>query len=145
MQVEGSVLLVEDDRLLGSAVGYWCDTVTRCETAVHRLSRHAYDLVITDYDLEDGSAEPLLDEIERSGTHVSVLVATGADRERRTAISRHTCVRAVLAKPVTHDQILALVRAHARPRTASHGAAGGGLVVGALERQAILALAAEPV
>jgi DNA-binding response OmpR family regulator len=141
MQVEGSVLLVEDDRLLGSAladdlaaVGYWCDTVTRCETAVHRLSRHAYDLVITDYD-----------EIERSGTHVSVLVATGADRERRTAISRHTCVRAVLAKPVTHDQILALVRAHARPRTASHGAAGGGLVVGALERQAILALAAEPV
>ena len=81
------VLLIEDDAVLGDAVrahvasaGDGVDWMTRLDDARAALSGVAYELVLLDLNLPDGSGLELLRALRRAGNAVPIIILTAQDQ-----------------------------------------------------------------
>ncbi len=105
------ILLVEDEpdlRLLLEHVllgaSYRVDTAASVETACAKLGSAAYDLVVADVRLEDGSGFTVAEQAAAAGAKVLIITGYAFDL-RREQISRYE----LLMKPVRPSELLAAV------------------------------------
>jgi CheY-like chemotaxis protein len=109
----GRILVIDDDRdvceLLAVALtgdGYTVDCGLSCEEALSHLRRERYGLVITDYELPDGTAPTWMRTATRAGLleGTPVLMATGHPDPRGVGRSE------ILRKPFDLEQLQRQVR-----------------------------------
>jgi DNA-binding response OmpR family regulator len=115
------LLVVEDDDLLGAAVqkgltrrGYAVDWISKGGDLALSLRTHAYEGVLLDLGLPDGTGEDLLEYIKSHapGVWVVVMTARGAihDRVRLLDIGADD----YMVKPIDLDELAARLRAVSR-------------------------------
>ena len=82
------VLIVEDDKLLNStlgynlkAEGYDVTSAYNCKDAVENLKKYEFNIALLDINLPDGSGLELCDEIRRRGQHTYIIFITANDKE----------------------------------------------------------------
>nr|WP_272210585.1 response regulator [Marinicella sp. W31]MDC2876484.1 response regulator [Marinicella sp. W31] len=93
------ILVIEDDPVLadGLAVGlrlngYTVDAVETCADAIAAIAAGAYDAIILDLMLPDGSGLDLLADVRQAGNRTPVLMLTALD-ETQDRILRARCRR----------------------------------------------------
>ena len=81
------ILLIEDDRVLGTAVrdqiagdGQSVDRVMRLDAAADALAGAAYDLILLDLMLPDGRGIPFLKRLRAGGDVTPVIILTALDQ-----------------------------------------------------------------
>jgi two-component system OmpR family response regulator len=115
------VLLVEDDRLIGSAVADhlgaageavdWSHSLTDADDL---LTVAAYDLVLLDLGLPDGSGIDLLRRRRGSGDRTPVIILTARDRIADRIEGLNAGADDYLVKPFDLDELSARIAAVAR-------------------------------
>ena len=131
------ILLVEDDRMIGSAVqrglsidGYsidWAETASDAELA---LSTTNYDAVLLDLGLPDKSGLEVLSGLRRKGNQATVIILTARDAVSDRIAGLDGGADDYLVKPFDLDELSARMRAIQRRRL---GRAEPLLVQGELE------------
>ena len=108
------ILLLEDDATLGQGIRFALENsearVTLCSAlsqARSLLSGQAYDLLILDVNLPDGSGLDLLREVRRSGLRVPVILLTANDMETDIVMGLESGADDYVTKPFS----LAVLRA----------------------------------
>lgn len=115
----GRVLVVDDEPLVGRALERllrrrgWAVTLTSgVNAACVVLSSEAFDLVVTDYSMADGTGLDLVHRIAASGHTIPVILMTGD----ASSVPSDAGVLAVLGKPVDVDRLDELLRECGAPR-----------------------------
>ncbi len=115
------ILLVEDDAVLldglrvGLAIhGFTVDAVACCEDARAALRATAFDAVVLDLMLPDGSGLDLLRDWRRSGDATPVLLLTARDKVGDRIAGLDGGADDYLGKPFDLDEVAARLRAIAR-------------------------------
>lgn len=108
------ILLLEDDATLGQGIRFALENsgtgVEPCQTlsqARSLLSAKAYELLILDVNLPDGSGLELLGEVRRSGSRVPVILLTANDMETDIVVGLESGADDYVTKPFS----LAVLRA----------------------------------
>ena len=112
-----SILVVDDEEgmrkslaiLLGEK-GYRVMQVESGETAIHFLSHHAFDLVITDLRLEGISGIELLDYIQVNRIPVPVIIMTGYGTIESAVSAMQMGAYDYVVKPFEYEEILVRVK-----------------------------------
>jgi two-component system response regulator QseB len=122
------VLVVEDDEILKDGLqvglslsGLVVDAVTTYADADAVLAANAYDAVVLDVMLPDGSGLALLKELRRQRNHVPVLLLTARDGVSDRVRGLDLGADDYLGKPFDLDEVAARLRALVR-RTAGRSA-----------------------
>ncbi|MBB2171751.1 response regulator [Gluconacetobacter asukensis] len=131
------LLIVEDERPLGSAVqerlrraGHAADWFTTLADARAALAAIAYDFLLLDLGLPDGSGRDLLREIRRGGSAMAVMIATAQDQISDRIAGLSDGADDYIVKPYDFDELLARIDAVSR----RYGAlASNRLVLGGVE------------
>lgn len=81
------ILLIEDDKVIGSAVreqlesdGHSVDWATRLDAAGDALAGASFDLILLDLMLPDGRGVSFLKTLRKAGSKVSVMILTALDQ-----------------------------------------------------------------
>lgn len=98
------ILLAEDEQTISrliekvlEAAGHHVTGVRSCAEAIERLAANGWDLLLLDLNLEDGDGFPVVEAMERAGSHAPVVVMTGqSDFEEDPRSDR---VAGILHKP----------------------------------------------
>jgi DNA-binding NtrC family response regulator len=114
--LQGSLLLVDDDRLLLESMTDWLrsqglmvDPASGVAEAVDRLTRKSYDLLLVDVRLQDGDGLDLLEQVRRNWPHSQVILITGyGDPDAAVEALRAGAVD-YLTKPLIDDELLMAV------------------------------------
>lgn len=112
-----SILVVDDEEgmrkslaiLLGEK-GYQVMQVESGETAIHSLSHHVFDLVITDLRLEGISGIELLDYIQANRIPVPVIIMTGYGTIESAVSAMQMGAYDYVVKPFEYEEILVRVK-----------------------------------
>jgi DNA-binding NtrC family response regulator len=112
-----SALIVDDEPLVARSVTRFLDSCG-CRTdscgdgyeAVEKLTRHPFELVITDMELPESSGKYLLDFIERTNYKCQVIVMTGQDIEENKEIADRTTPIHFLQKPFDLNILMDFLR-----------------------------------
>jgi two-component system response regulator QseB len=118
------ILLVEDDRMLGSGLqtglrqqGWAVDWVRDGVTAEEALRGEPYDLVLLDLGLPGKGGLEVLAGLRRRGNAVPVLIVTAQDAVQDRVVGLDAGADDYLVKPFDLDEVAARVRAlHRRSR-----------------------------
>jgi DNA-binding response OmpR family regulator len=116
------VLLVEDDEPIREAVeevlkDEGCvvvSTATLVEARAALSSRAAFDVMLLDLMLEDGSGEELLEELKAKATRVPTVIMSASTRAQATA---QAFGAELLRKPFEIETLLACVETAMRKKT----------------------------
>lgn len=115
------ILVVEDDPVLADGLrvglgltGDAVDLVCTCADAVAALFTNAYDAVVLDLMLPDGSGLDILAELRRRRDRTPVLLLTALDDVQDRIHGLDTGADDYLGKPFDLDELAARVRAIAR-------------------------------
>lgn len=115
------ILLLEDDAALGQGIRFALETasvrVELCKAlfqARSRLSAQAYDLLILDVNLPDGSGLDLLGEVRGSGSRVPVILLTANDMETDIVVGLESGADDYVTKPFSLAVLRARVNAQLR-------------------------------
>jgi two-component system OmpR family response regulator len=115
------VLLVEDDRMIGSALvqslkdaAYGVDWATDGELALSALSTHAYDLVVLDLGLPGADGLEVLRRMRAQRNQTPVLVVTARDAVQSRVAGLDLGADDYLVKPFDASELLARLRALGR-------------------------------
>ncbi|MCC6493594.1 MAG: sigma-54-dependent Fis family transcriptional regulator [Pirellulales bacterium] len=111
--IQGSLLLVDDDRQVLESMADWLrshglqvDAVRGLAEAADRLSRKTYDLLLVDVRLQDGDGMDLLEQVRRSHAASQVILITGyGDPDAAVEALRAGAVD-YLTKPLIDDELL---------------------------------------
>lgn len=111
------ILLVEDDRSLGEALGaalrqegYAVDWLQDGKGAGHALAVEAFDLCILDLGLPGRDGFEILKELRRSGKSLPVLILTARDHLADRVAGLDAGADDYLTKPFDLDELLARLR-----------------------------------
>nr|WP_220791867.1 response regulator transcription factor [Gluconacetobacter dulcium] len=114
-------MVVEDERPLGSAVqerlrraGHAADWFTTLADARAALGAIAYDFLLLDLGLPDGSGRDLLREIRRGGSVMAVMIATAQDQISDRIAGLSDGADDYVVKPYDFDELLARIDAVSR-------------------------------
>nr|WP_220790393.1 response regulator transcription factor [Gluconacetobacter takamatsuzukensis] len=114
-------MVVEDERPLGSAVqerlrraGHAVDWLTTLADARAALAAIAYDFLLLDLGLPDGSGRDLLREIRRGGSAMAVMIATAQDQISDRIAGLSDGADDYIVKPYDFDELLARLDAVSR-------------------------------
>lgn len=131
------ILLVEDDRMIGSAVqrgltidGYSIDWVETAADAELALETTGYDAILLDLGLPDKSGLEILAELRKKGNQATVIILTARDAVSDRISGLDGGADDYLVKPFDLDELSARMRAVQRRR---QGRAEPLLVQGELE------------
>ena len=115
------LLLVEDDQMLGTALkaglqqdGHvvdWAHTADEADTAWISAGKEAYDAVVLDLGLPDGSGVDLLKRARRRRIATPVLIATARDRIADRIAGLDAGADDYMVKPIDLDELAARLRA----------------------------------
>jgi DNA-binding response OmpR family regulator len=112
------ILLVEDDAILGDGVqagltqaGFGVDWARSCEEGRLALTTHAYEAVVLDIGLPDGSGLELLQEWRQEKNAVPVLILTARDTLMDRVNGLNQGADDYLIKPFELDELTARLRA----------------------------------
>lgn len=129
------VLIVEDDPILADGLsvglkihGISAEVVGSCADGRHALAAGAFDVIVLDLMLPDGSGLDLLESLRAGGERRPVLLLTALDDTRDRIAGLDRGADDYLGKPFDLDELAARLRAIARRgegRAASTIAAGG--------------------
>lgn len=115
------LLLVEDDRMLGSAIhaglrqaGYAVDWVQDGEAADGALRTGEYDLVVLDLGLPKKPGLDVLKTLRQRGSHIPVLILTAQDTVDDRVRGLDSGADDYLVKPFDLDELSARLRALTR-------------------------------
>src|SRR3954468_3825703 len=115
------ILLVEDDDMLGSAVrdhlaahGHAVDWVTGIASSFDARATTAYDLVLLDLNLPDGSGLGFLRKLRKAGDAVPVIILTAMDQLTTRIDGLNAGADDYLVKPFDLGELIARVAAVAR-------------------------------
>lgn len=115
------ILLVEDDDMLGSAVrdhlaahGHAVDWVTRIAGGFDARATTAYDLVLLDLNLPDGSGLGFLRALRKMGDAVPVIILTAMDQLTTRIDGLNAGADDYLVKPFDLGELIARTSAVAR-------------------------------
>lgn len=118
-----SILVVEDDALVGSALemslqsaGYRAFLTTNVREAVEVFDRERIDIVLTDLVMPGGSGLELLGEVEQRDPSVPVVILTADDSIQSAAGAVRGDAFDYLNKPVSKTQLLNTVAEAAKSR-----------------------------
>jgi two-component system, OmpR family, response regulator QseB len=161
------VLIVEDDPLLGDGLavglklhGMNAELVGNCADARHALAAGAFDTMVLDIMLPDGSGLDLLQSLRAQGERCPILLLTALDETRDRIAGLDRGADDYLGKPFDLDELAARLRAIGRRGEgramaviaaaglvldpASHGVARDGMTVEVTRREfAVLRALAE--
>ena len=125
------LLLVEDDRMLGTALkaglqqdGHvvdWARSADEADTAWISAGKAAYDAVVLDLGLPDGSGLDLLKRARRRRIATPVLIATARDRVADRIAGLDAGADDYMVKPIDLDELAARLRAIERRVTGRAG------------------------
>jgi len=129
-----SVLLVDDEPLVRQAygrvlkkAGFRISTASGHADALECVNSEQFDVIVSDISMPDGSGLDLLRALRERGIEAPVLLITG-DPSVETAVGAvNYGARQYLEKPVEADQLIAKVRAAARPERPA-GKAGAAML-----------------
>lgn len=115
------ILLVEDDKTLGSAIrehvaslGHGVDWMLRLDDSREALATTAYELVLLDLNLPDGYGLDLLRELRRRGSVVPVMILTAQDQIAQRIEGLNCGADDYLVKPFDLSELSARIAAVAR-------------------------------
>lgn len=112
------ILVIEDDPVLadGLAVGlrlngYTVDAVATCADALAAIAASAYDAIILDLMLPDGSGLDLLADVRQAGNRTPVLMLTALDETQDRIRGLDVGADDYIGKPFDLDELAARLRA----------------------------------
>lgn len=112
------ILLIEDDAILGDGVqagltqsGFGVDWARSCEEGRLALAVHAYEAVVLDIGLPDGSGLELLQEWRTQENPIPVLILTARDTLADRVTGLNQGADDYLIKPFELDELTARLRA----------------------------------
>ncbi|AMM87272.1 response regulator transcription factor [Martelella sp. AD-3] len=115
------ILVIEDDPVLadGLAVGlrlngYTVDAVATCADALAAIKAGAYDAIILDLMLPDGSGLDLLADVRQAGNRTPVLMLTALDETEDRIRGLDVGADDYIGKPFDLDELAARLRAVTR-------------------------------
>lgn len=104
-----SILVVDDDKKLAlsyklilESEGYIVDTAYTGSSALFRMSKNTYDLVILDYYLPDIFGDKVVEQIEKKDSDTDILIITGYS----SLSSEVEGERELLTKPINPESLL---------------------------------------
>lgn len=116
-----SVLLIEDDTVLGAAVrdqiaadGHSVDWATRLDAAGEYLDVAVYDLILLDLMLPDGRGQPFLRALRARGSVTPVIILTALDQISDRIEGLNAGADDYMVKPFNLSELSARVGAVAR-------------------------------
>jgi DNA-binding NtrC family response regulator len=111
--LQGSLLLVDDDRQVLESMADWLrsqglqvDAVRGVAEAAERLSRRSYDLLLVDVRLQDGDGLDLLEQVRRSHPESQVILMTGYGDADAAVEALRAGALDYLTKPLIDDELL---------------------------------------
>jgi DNA-binding NtrC family response regulator len=111
--IQGSLLLVDDDRQVLESMADWLrsqglqvDAVRGVAEANDRLSRKAYELLLVDVRLQDGDGLDLLEQVRRSHPESQVILMTGYGDADAAVEALRAGALDYLTKPLIDDELL---------------------------------------
>jgi len=109
----GSLLLVDDDRLLLESMtewlrdqDYYVDAVLGCAEAQAQLKVRTYDLILIDVRLQDGDGFDLLEQVRRAYPDTQVMLMTGYGDADAAIEALRAGACDYLTKPLIDDELL---------------------------------------
>lgn len=112
-----SILIVEDDEDTAEMVcsiledaGYRAFAVERGEDALQRISTEAPDLVLLDLSLPDINGLEILKSV-RSHSFLPMIILSGVGKDRDRVIALESGADDYMAKPFSHEELIARVKA----------------------------------
>ena len=130
------ILLVEDDAFLCEGLydvlcreGYLPDTAPDLQRAQEKLSTEAYQLVILDVMLPDGSGVAFCEKLRRQGSRLPILMLTACDEEYQIVRGLDAGADDYMTKPFSLAEFLSRVRARLRQGGGNEPVFGGGVSV----------------
>ncbi|NVN13083.1 response regulator, partial [Nguyenibacter vanlangensis] len=115
------ILIVEDEAALGSAVrdrlrraGHAVDWFTTLDDSRAALSAAAYDFLLLDLGLPDGSGRDLLRQVRRGGSAMAILITTAQDQISDRIAGLSDGADDYIVKPYDFDELLARLDAVSR-------------------------------
>lgn len=115
------ILLIEDDKVIGSALreqveadGHSVDWVLRLDTASDALAGAQFDLILLDLMLPDGRGISFLKSLRKSGSKVPVMILTALDQISDRIEGLNAGADDYLVKPFDLDELSARIGAVAR-------------------------------
>ena len=116
---KGSILIVEDLPVVAGLLkavfedaNYTCLQAANISVAKKQISQNGPDLVVSDFNLPDGTASDLLSWLETKSPKLPVIVLSGAGANKLNELEKHPSVRAALGKPVENSALLKAVKKH---------------------------------
>jgi DNA-binding NtrC family response regulator len=116
MNRRGRVLVVDDDEnqrlAIEGILGLEHDVVAAggVQDALHQLSRGRFDVVVTDYEMPDGTGQSLIEAVEKRGlTSTSAILLTGHSDYKAVRELQRSARALVLFKPVNPKELMAWV------------------------------------
>lgn len=114
---EENVLVVDDEAVIRDVCeqilesdGYKVTTAASGKEALHLVSEHSFDAVVTDIMMPDMSGLELLEVIKRTSMNVSTIVITGLGTFEMATQSDRLGAREFVVKPFTPDELSEAVR-----------------------------------
>ena len=114
--IQGSLLLVDDDRRLLESMTDWlraqglqCDAATGVADAVGQLGRKPYDLLLVDVRLQDGDGTDLLEQVRRNYPQSQVILMTGYGDADAAVEALRAGALDYLTKPLIDAELLMCV------------------------------------
>ena len=118
------ILVVEDERPLARSLarglseeGHAVDTAHSLRRAGDLAVANAYDLIVLDLQLPDGSGLDLLRSVRQAGSSVAVLILSARDRVEQRVEGLNAGADDYLTKPFSFAELLARIGALDRRRT----------------------------
>ncbi len=115
------ILLIEDDKIIGSAVreqidadGHSVDWVQRLDSASDALGGAAFDLILLDLMLPDGRGISFLKSLRATGSQVPVMILTALDQISDRIEGLNAGADDYLVKPFDLSELSARIGAVAR-------------------------------
>jgi DNA-binding NtrC family response regulator len=109
---KNSVLVVDDEEVIRDVCaqilvgeGYDVTTVCNGREALHEVSEHSYDVVVTDIMMPDMSGLELLEVIKSTSLDVCTVVITGLGTFDMATQSDRLGAREFVVKPFTPDEL----------------------------------------
>ncbi|MGB1207867.1 MAG: ATP-binding protein [Paracoccaceae bacterium] len=133
---QGRILLVDDDRLsrfinaeiLGRHTAH-VDTADSCTAARAAVAADHYDMVLTDYQMPDGTGADLVADLRAAGFDGIALGLTASNDSAVRDDYRRAGAQDVLVKPMTLDRVLDHLRAGLAVQASARASARAGLCI----------------